>query len=65
MAKDADSDSAADALLQWFSAFGVVLTWVSDRGSHFKNQLIDAMNDKLHDHHDFTAPNTPQANATV
>ncbi len=39
-AADADADTVADALLRWFAAFGVVKTWLSDRGSHFKNEIV-------------------------
>ena len=31
-AKDTDGKTAAECLLKWFAAFGVVQTWVSDRG---------------------------------
>eukprot|EP00171_Calliarthron_tuberculosum_P013202 IDg13202t1 len=34
------ADTVADALMKWFAALGVVTTWVSDRGSHFRNELI-------------------------
>ncbi len=37
---DADAESVAEALLKWFAAFGVASKWVSDRGTHFKNELV-------------------------
>ena len=58
--KEANSSEAAAALLKWFSAFGVVPTWLLDRGSHLKNKLISALNRMLHTHHHFTAPNIPR-----
>ena len=64
-ASDATAEAAVKSLVSWFSAFGVVPTWISDRGSHFKNNLMDAVNKALHTHHHFTAPNTPQTNGTV
>jgi Integrase core domain len=33
----ADAAATVDALMRWFAVFGVVLLWISDRGSHFKN----------------------------
>ena len=64
-AKETDAETSADCLLKWFAASGVVQTWVSDRGSHFKNKLMDRINRGLHCHHNFTTPNTPLANGTV
>jgi hypothetical protein len=34
----ADAVTTVDALVDWFTTFGVVRTWVSDQGAHFKNQ---------------------------
>ena len=62
---DTTSDAAASALLQWFSAFGVVPTWISDQGTHFKNMLIHSLNRALHAHHHFTVPHSPKSNGTV
>ena len=62
---DADSSSALSAVLKWFLSIGVVSTWISDCGSHFKNKLMYKLNRAIHTHHHFTAPNTPQANSTV
>ena len=59
------AETSADCLLKWFAAFSVVQTWVSDRGSHFKNKLMDRINRGLHCHHHFTTPITPQENGTV
>jgi hypothetical protein len=43
-AKAADSGFVADSLLQWFASFGVCHSWVSDQGTHFKNQVIGDLN---------------------
>jgi Integrase core domain/Integrase zinc binding domain/Chromo (CHRromatin Organisation MOdifier) domain len=61
----ADAETTATALLQWFALFGVVLTWTSDRGTHFKNTVIQRLNRSLHAHHHFTTPYCPQSNGTV
>ena len=60
-----DAETAAKTLLKWFSLFGVVSTWVSDRGSHFKNKVMERLNRQLHAHHHFTTPYCPQSNGTV
>jgi transposase InsO family protein len=61
----ADHANAIDALLDWFSRFGVALVWVSDQGSHFKNRLVDALRFRLQANHHFVLAYTPWANGTV
>ncbi|KAF0735458.1 hypothetical protein Ae201684P_022368 [Aphanomyces euteiches] len=61
----ATSAETAAALMEWFSLFGVVKTWVSDCGSHFKNEVIDAMRRMFGAHHHFVTPHCPWANGTV
>lgn len=34
---DANEDTVADELMRWFTTFGTVRQWVSEKGSHFKN----------------------------
>jgi hypothetical protein len=41
LSEAADAAATVDALTLWFAAFGVSQVWVSDQGSHFKNQVID------------------------
>jgi Integrase core domain len=38
--RTADAAATDDALMRWFAVFGVVLLWISDRGSHFKNEVV-------------------------
>jgi Integrase core domain/Integrase zinc binding domain len=38
--RTADAADTVDALMRWFAVFGVVLLWISDRGSHFKNEVV-------------------------
>ncbi|KAH9140433.1 hypothetical protein AeRB84_015334, partial [Aphanomyces euteiches] len=61
----ATAAETAAALMEWFSIFGVVKTWVSDCGSHFKNEVIDAMRRMFGSHHHFVTPHCPWANGTV
>ncbi|ETV74133.1 hypothetical protein H257_11098 [Aphanomyces astaci] len=35
-----NAQDVARRLLQWFSVLGVCYHWVSDQGSHFKNEVI-------------------------
>jgi Integrase zinc binding domain len=35
-----DAADTIDALMRWLAVFGVVLLWISDRGSHFKNKIV-------------------------
>ncbi|KAH9109322.1 hypothetical protein AeMF1_015599 [Aphanomyces euteiches] len=61
----ATAAETAAALMEWFSLFGVVKTWVSDCGSNFKNEVIDAMRRMFGAHHHFVTPHCPWANETV
>lgn len=38
--KSTDAESVASSLIRWFSAFGVLTDWLSDRGSHSRNELV-------------------------
>ena len=61
----ANAETAASALLRWFTTFGVVENWVSDRGSHFKNELVAQLREKLKVAHHFTLAYCPWSNGTV
>jgi hypothetical protein len=50
----ADAETTADALISWFRDFGVVKTWVSDRGSLFKNEVVRSLREKTRGLHHFT-----------
>ncbi|OWZ04248.1 Chromodomain protein [Phytophthora megakarya] len=51
--------------MDWFATFGVCLAWVSDQGTHFKNEVIKALQHALGAHHHFTTARCPWANGTV
>ena len=53
------------ALLEWFKRYGVVLLWVSDQGSHFKNTVVDKFRNILGAQHHFVTAYCPWANGTV
>jgi hypothetical protein len=61
----ADAETTADALISWFSDFGVVKTWVSDRGSHLKNEVVRSLREKTRGLHHFTLAYCPWSNGTV
>ena len=65
LAKAADSIFVADALLLCFATFGVCHHWVTDQGTHFKNQVIEDLQRVLGANHHFTTARCPWANGTV
>lgn len=64
-AEAANAETVADALIDWFSTFGVVTRWVSDRGTHFKNELIRILCASTKSSHHFTLAYCPWSNGTV
>jgi hypothetical protein len=48
--------------MRWFAVFGVVLLWISDRGSHFKNEVVQK---ELKAKHHFTTANCSWSNGTI
>ncbi|KAF0702604.1 hypothetical protein As57867_007742, partial [Aphanomyces stellatus] len=64
-APEATATFVKDCLLQWFAVFGVCYEWVSDQGTHFKNQVIAELQHVLGAHHHFTTARCPWANGTV
>ena len=61
----ANADTTVDALIRWFSAFGTVPQWLSDRGSHFKNELVRGLREKTHGSCHFTLPYCPWTHGEV
>jgi hypothetical protein len=43
----ADAAATVDALMRWFAVFGIVLLWILDRGSHFKNEVVQRVQKEL------------------
>ncbi|ETV68342.1 hypothetical protein H257_15665 [Aphanomyces astaci] len=60
-----DAAATANGFLDWFTTFGYVHTWVSDSGSHFKNEVIDKIRKAAGAHHHFTTAYCPWANRTI
>lgn len=44
----------AEALFGWFTSFGIVPIWISDRGYHFRNEVMGSLAETLHVHHRLT-----------
>jgi transposase InsO family protein len=63
--RTADAAATVDALMRWFAVFGVVLLWISDRGSHFKNEVVQRVQNELKAKHLFTTANCPWSNGTI
>lgn len=59
------SDVIVDALLDWFSKYGVCTSWTSDRGTHFFNDIMTALAQRLRATHHFTAAYAPWSNGVV
>lgn len=51
---DATAETTYSCLMEWFATFGVCSTWVSDQGTHFKNEVIKSLQHGLGAHHHFT-----------
>ena len=53
------------SLLDWFKRYGVVRQWVSDQGTHFKNEIMEQLRKLLGAGHHFVTAYCPWANGTV
>ena len=62
---EAIGETTSKALVSWFDLFGVVRTWVSDRGSHFKNEVVSSLREQTGGSHHFTLAYFPWSNGTV
>lgn len=56
---------AVEALLGWHSRFGVPPIWVSDNGSHFKNQVVAELCKRLKCQQQFVVAYSPWVNGSV
>ena len=60
-----DAHTTVKVLAKWSSLFGIAPMWCSDRGTHFKNEVMRLLNRTLRARHHFTIPYCPQSNGTV
>ncbi|KAE8908713.1 hypothetical protein PF001_g4709 [Phytophthora fragariae] len=59
------SSVAAAAMLDWYKRFGMPAMWMSDQGTHFKNELMAELRQRLKGVHTFVPVYTPWVNGTV
>lgn len=62
---DATADNTVTAIMHWISLFGVPKTFISDQGSHFQNQVVGRLSQRLTIQHHFTTVYAPWANGQV
>jgi hypothetical protein len=60
----ASSEMAARGILEYCAAYGVPKIWVSDNGSHFKNEVLGYLREALGSDHRFGVANVPFSNGT-
>lgn len=60
-----NTENVVDALTEWISSFGAPSQWVSDQGTHFKNEAMTVLKERLRCAHHFTLPYCPWTNGTV
>ncbi|KAE9273283.1 hypothetical protein PR003_g29951 [Phytophthora rubi] len=65
VADTADSSVVTEALLDWHSRFGIPPEWVSDNGTHFKNEVVAELCRRLKSKQSFTLAYSPWINGSV
>jgi hypothetical protein len=65
VADAADSSITTEALLDWHSRFGIPPEWVSDNGTHFKNEVVAELSRRLRTKQSFTLAYCPWINGSV
>jgi transposase InsO family protein len=61
----ANAAHVVTALLDWFKRFGIVHQWSSDQGSHFVNDIMTQLAERLRAEHHFTVAYAPWSNGRV
>jgi transposase InsO family protein len=64
-AKAVDAETTGESLTFWFTTLGVVATWMSGHGSHFKSKLVEGVRRALGTRHHFKTAYSPLTNGTV
>jgi transposase InsO family protein len=55
----------AEAILDWHSRFGSPRLWISDNGSHFKNDVVEDISRRLNANQNFSLAYSPWINGSV
>jgi transposase InsO family protein len=63
--RTADAAATVDALMRWLAVIDVVLLCISDRGSHFKNEVVQRVQRELKTKHHFTTASCPWSNGII
>lgn len=61
----ADAEHVVRALLDWYRRYGPACTWISDRGSHFVNDIVGKLADLHSTGHHLTVAYAPWSNGAV
>jgi len=61
----ANAAVVVQGLLEWFALFGIANQFISDRGSHFNNEVLELLQQRLMIQHHFTAAYAPWSNGQV
>lgn len=56
---------AAQAIMDWHSRFGAPGLWISDNGSHFKNEVVSEVSKRLNSNQKFSLAYSPWINGSV
>jgi hypothetical protein len=65
VADTADSTVTVEAFLAWHSRFGLPPSWISDQGTHFKNEVVSELSRRLRTQQEFTPAYCPWINGSV
>ncbi len=60
-----DAETTAELLVEYFTTFVPVLSWFSDQGTHFKNEVMKILARPTRANHNFSTPYVPWSNGTV
>ena len=64
-AKAYNASTTEEAVIEWAAPFGVPKFLVTDGGSHFVNQLVEALVTRFRSAHHITTPYAPWANGVI
>jgi hypothetical protein len=63
--EEPDAASTAQSIETWAATFGMPRVWVSDGGSHYKNQVIEELSRRYGATHHITLAYCPWSNGTI
>jgi transposase InsO family protein len=62
---NANAENAVQAIMEWFAMFGKCNQFISDQGTHFINDIMTLLQQRLLIQHHFTAAYAPWSNGQV